>query len=384
MYIVCHMLTSLDGKIDGEFFSAPETMPAAKAYGDLRGFYGCQATVYGTTTMEGGFADGRAPLVTSVPDHVDRPVREDYINKDGAITGNYIISVDPKGSLGWNSNVISKKGRAPAHVIEALTEQVPLAYENYLREKDISYIFAGRNRLDCSLLVNKLEKNFGITRIMVAGGGIANQSFLQEGLIDELSIVIAPVADGSRTAASIFERADFLPDSNPFPLHWSGPIFLMATACGFDTCRRMEKRNEKIVIIVMLIFMLYTLGLRDYKELDEMIQQFINEENVVTPSTKGSYSYEDIMGVTFKLVNASDRYQYDSQYQLWTDKSDDEKYMEELVAAGEDIKIVGVVQPSEDANGLLLSTGIAYPASLTKHVAEEAEKSDPVTALRNE
>ncbi len=146
----------------------------------------------------------------------------------------------------------------------------------------------------------------------------------------------------------------------------------------------MEKRNEKIVIIVMLIFMLYTLGLRDYKELDEMIQQFINEENVVTPSTKGSYSYEDIMGVTFKLVNASDRYQYDSQYQLWTDKSDDEKYMEELVAAGEDIKIVGVVQPSEDANGILLSTGIAYPASLTKHVAEEAEKSDPVTALRNE
>ena len=111
-------------------------------------------------------------------------------------------------------------------MIEALTEQVPLAYENYLREKGISYIFAGRNRLDCSLLVNKLEKNFGITRIMVAGGGIANQSFLQEGLIDELSIVIAPVADGSRTAASIFERADFLPDSNPFPFTLVGANIL--------------------------------------------------------------------------------------------------------------------------------------------------------------
>lgn len=143
-----------------------------------------------------------------------------------------------------------------------------------------------------------------------------------------------------------------------------------------------EKYNECVVVLSsngnISDFMLYTLGLRDYQELDDMIQQFINEENVVTPSTKGSYSYEDIMGVTFKLVNASDRYQYDSQYQLWTDKSDDEKYMEELVAAGEDIKIVGVVQPSEDANGLLLSTGIAYPASLTKHVAEEAEKSEIV------
>lgn len=217
MFVVCHMLTSLDGKIDGEFFGVPETAPAVKAYGDLRGFYDCQATLYGTTTMEGGFADGHAPLMTSVPDHVDRPVREDYINKDGAAAGNYIISVDPKGSLGWSSNVVSKKGRPPAHVIEVLTEQASLAYEVYLREKGVSYIIAGRNRIDCSHLVNKLEKDFGITRLMVAGGGIANQSFLQEGLIDELSLVIAPVADGSRTAASIFERADFLPASKPFP-----------------------------------------------------------------------------------------------------------------------------------------------------------------------
>lgn len=53
-FVVCHMLTSLDGKIDGAFFGVPETIPAIKAYGELRSFYGCQATLYGTTTMLGG------------------------------------------------------------------------------------------------------------------------------------------------------------------------------------------------------------------------------------------------------------------------------------------------------------------------------------------
>ena len=57
-FVVCHMLASLDGKIDGAFFGAPQTAPALQVYGELRGFYSCQATLYGTTTMLGGYADG--------------------------------------------------------------------------------------------------------------------------------------------------------------------------------------------------------------------------------------------------------------------------------------------------------------------------------------
>lgn len=60
-FVVCHMLTSLDGKIDGAFFGAPQAAPALKAYNWLRGFYGCPATLYGTTTMLGGYAAGMAP-----------------------------------------------------------------------------------------------------------------------------------------------------------------------------------------------------------------------------------------------------------------------------------------------------------------------------------
>ena len=125
-------------------------------------------------------------------------------------------------------------------------------------------------------------------------------------------------------------------------------------------------------------FLLYTLGLRDQLELDEMIQEFINEEDVNTPTDIGNYTYEDILGKTFKLVNVSDCYEYDSQYKVWKDKSDNKEYMKKLVDQGEDLKIVGIVQASEDANASALTPGIGYPQSLTEHVAKEAAKSEIV------
>ena len=125
-------------------------------------------------------------------------------------------------------------------------------------------------------------------------------------------------------------------------------------------------------------FLLYTLGLRDQLELDEMIREFINEEDVNTPADIGNYTYEDILGKTFKLVNVSDCYEYDSQYKVWKDKSDNKEYMKKLVEQGEDLKIVGIVQASKDANASALTPGIGYPQSLTEHVAKEAAKSEIV------
>ena len=143
-----------------------------------------------------------------------------------------------------------------------------------------------------------------------------------------------------------------------------------------------ENYNECVVVLTssggISDFMLYTLGLRDAMELDEMIQQFIDEEEVDTPDHIGSYTYEDILGTTFKVVNRADYYQYDSKYQVWTDKTDNDEYMKELVQNGEDLKVVGVVQPAEDANAVSLTTGIGYTKDLSRHVAEEAENSEIV------
>ena len=215
MFVVCHMLASVDGKIDGAFFGAAEAAPALKAYGDLRGFYGCQATLYGTTTMLGGYAGGR---VNSLPAAGNPLPKEDWVNAEGQDMGNFVVSVDAKGELAFSSHISEKKGRAPAHIIEALTEQASPEYLAYLREKGVSYVFAGQETLDCCLLLEKLHSLFGIEKLMVAGGGVMNWSFLSAGLLDEISLVIAPVADGSNTAVSIFEQAPFLPGHSPVGL----------------------------------------------------------------------------------------------------------------------------------------------------------------------
>lgn len=212
-FVVCHMLTSLDGKIDGAFFDAPETTPASKAYGTLREHYSPQATIYGTTTMISSYADGTSPTLSLSDD--TSPEKADFVNPQGKAMGNYIISLDPKGILKFSSHIIEKKGRPAAHVIEVLTEQVSTAYLSYLQKQGISYLFAGEKCLDCKLLLRKLAEQFEIKRLMIAGGGITNWSFLQDGLIDELSLVIAPVADGNTSAVSIFEQADFLPQHKP-------------------------------------------------------------------------------------------------------------------------------------------------------------------------
>ncbi len=122
-------------------------------------------------------------------------------------------------------------------------------------------------------------------------------------------------------------------------------------------------------------FLLYTLGLRDYSELQNLVTQFSNGEDVDTPEDLGSYSYNDILGITFKLINSSDCYQYDENYKIWTDKSDNTEYMKGIVANGEDLKIVGIVQPKDGATSAMLSPGICYPESLTKHVIEKAANS---------
>ena len=122
-------------------------------------------------------------------------------------------------------------------------------------------------------------------------------------------------------------------------------------------------------------FLLYTLGLREYSELESLVTQFSNGENVDSPDNLGSYSYNDILGITFKLINSSDCYEYDEEYKVWRDKTDNTEYMKSVVENGEDLKIVGIVQPKEGATSAMLSTGICYPESLTNHIIENAKNS---------
>ncbi len=125
-------------------------------------------------------------------------------------------------------------------------------------------------------------------------------------------------------------------------------------------------------------FLQYTLGLRDGKELDDMVQKFMAEEAVETPENEGPYTYDEILGKKFKLVNSTDYYEYDEEYKVWKDKSDNSSYMKKLVKNGEDLTIVGIVQPVEGAAASMLTAGICYTPELTRHVIEKAASSEIV------
>ena len=160
MFVVCHILTSLDGKISGDFFGSSETMKAASEYGKLRSFYDCEATLYGTTTM-GEFI--------GVNDHYEmgEPCsHDDYILKDS----NYVVAIDTKGKLNYSSGKFVRHGKS-SQIIAVLTQQVSEKRLEQLRKLGVSYIIAGKTQLDVKETVNKLENLFGIKKLMIAGGG---------------------------------------------------------------------------------------------------------------------------------------------------------------------------------------------------------------------
>ena len=209
-YIVCHMMTSLDGKITGPFMDTEAAGEVGEEYERINRFYAPQAWVNGRVTIDENFTfDATPELPTDVPCYP----REDFTAQAGAES--YLVAIDPHGRLGWQKNYVEYANRPKAYVIEVLTESVSDAYLAFLRERNISYIFAGEDGLNCTVAAGKLKKLFGIERLTLSGGGLVNWSFLQEDLVDELSLLIVPAADGERETPALFERADYLPAVPP-------------------------------------------------------------------------------------------------------------------------------------------------------------------------
>ncbi|MCI6990374.1 MAG: RibD family protein [Clostridiales bacterium] len=200
-YLFCHMLTSLDGKIMGNYMDLPACEPAGELFYDIafgdEPFYRHQGWLSGRVTTDDNFTHYRTPDL----DPAAPPVPPgDFIAGKAPM---YYVSVDPRGVLGWQENTVTYE-TTTAQVIEVLTGQASNAYKAFLRQKGISYLLAGEDKLDYALLLEKLKGLFGIQVLMLGGGGVRNWSFLQAGLCDEVSIVVAPAADGNPTTQSLF------------------------------------------------------------------------------------------------------------------------------------------------------------------------------------
>jgi ABC-type lipoprotein export system ATPase subunit/ABC-type antimicrobial peptide transport system permease subunit len=148
-----------------------------------------------------------------------------------------------------------------------------------------------------------------------------------------------------------------------------------------------EDYDELVVVLTesgrITDFMAYALGLRDHQVLEDMVTAFVDNETGSLGPTVGDgaeYSYDQLLGVTYKLAQPSDFYQHDTTYDIWTDRSDDPDLVRRVVAAGETLRVVGILQPNPDASANALLMGINYPAALTHHLMTEAAKAPIVRA----
>ena len=165
-------------------------------------YYKHQGWLSGRVTTDDNFTFYEKPALDE-----NAPVvpEGDFVANGNA--GMYYVSVDPAGKLGWKSGKLTYVD-THAHVIEVLTGKASNSYKAFLRELGISYIVAGVETLDYEMAMEKLKKLFGIETLMLGGGGVLNWSFIQAGLCDEVSVVIAPVADGSSKTPALFNAKD--------------------------------------------------------------------------------------------------------------------------------------------------------------------------------
>ncbi|HEY5703965.1 MAG TPA: dihydrofolate reductase family protein [Chthoniobacterales bacterium] len=190
-YVVAHVLSSIDGRIQIHNWPPLNT---SRIFESTAETFKSDAWIVGRTTMQ--------EFSSKEPHRLGRPdpsiPKEDFIGSHSTKT--YAVAIDPSGKCRWDSNMVSTE-----HVIEVLTETVSTAYLKHLRDRQVSYIFAGKTSINLKVALAKLRKLFGITKVRIDGGGVVWGSFLKASLIDEISHIVVPVADGSIGTPTVFD-----------------------------------------------------------------------------------------------------------------------------------------------------------------------------------
>lgn len=194
-YVICHMVPSVDGRIVTSSWKLPPSTLAE--YERTARTFDADAWMIGRISMEPYAGKTRIPARKE-----PQPIpRTDFIARRDAES--YAIALDPSGKLTWKSGSIDEE-----HVITVLTEEVSDDYLAFLQSKGVSYLFGGKTDLNLKRVLEKLRKEFGIKKLLLEGGGKINGSFLAADLIDELSVLVAPIADGAIGTPSLFDARE--------------------------------------------------------------------------------------------------------------------------------------------------------------------------------
>lgn len=190
-YIVCHMMTSLDGRIDCKM---TELLPGVQDYYSTLDSLDLPSTLSGRVTAE---------LEMALPGEFiakdPTPYGKDGFAKNRVAKG-YEIVVDTKGKLLWPD----ASGMDKPYLI-ILSQQAKKEYLDYLNDRGISWIVCGEKRIDLAKACAILHDEFGVKRLGIVGGAAINSAFLDAGLLDEISILIGAGIDGRGEMASVFD-----------------------------------------------------------------------------------------------------------------------------------------------------------------------------------
>lgn len=190
-YMICHMMTSVDGRIDCAMTS--QLPGVSDYYGTLKAL-NVPTTVSGRVTAELEMAE---PGVYKAKENT--PFGKEAFSKKADATG-YEIVMDTHGKLLWTD---ASKMEKPYLIVTS--EQVAQEYLNYLDENNISWIACGKETINLARASEILAKEFGVERMGIVGGPAINTAFLNEGLLDEISILIGAGIDGRVEMPSVFD-----------------------------------------------------------------------------------------------------------------------------------------------------------------------------------
>lgn len=205
-YIVCHMLQSIDGKISGNFFNFESTLNLSMIYQQMAKAYKGNAIIYGSVTLVERYGDSKTLDLESFSKETVE--KKDYIHH--GLEKSWVIAIDPHGDIGWSNEVLKDNRLKTKGVITVVSDSVSNEYLAYLQSLNISYLIGGQvNNFNLKEIVKKLKDKFGIEKIMLQGGGIVNGTFLSADLIDEISLIIAPIVGGDQ-AATLFGNGEYL------------------------------------------------------------------------------------------------------------------------------------------------------------------------------
>ena len=195
-FIVCHMMSSLDGRIDCDM---TEQLGPSEPYYETMKSFDCKSMLMGRVTMQMHYALPE-PFVA-----LDKAPVGRQCTYRASTSDSLLIAIDSMGKLCWGQNEYDGQ-----QLLVVVCEQCPKAYLDYLESKDISYIVAGRCGIDLKCALEILNQEFGVERLLHAGGGNINGAFLNAGLIDELSVIIGPGIDGRAGFAAMFDGIEDL------------------------------------------------------------------------------------------------------------------------------------------------------------------------------